>query len=52
MYWDMEDVVHSTVEGRTVRMVLAGPLLGVVLEEGEEFVQLKSSKQNSYINTI
>ena len=36
MYWDMEDVVHSTVEGRTVRMVLAGPLLGVVLEEGEE----------------
>ena len=36
MYWDMEDVVHSTVEGRTVRMVLAGPLLGVVLEEAEE----------------
>ena len=36
MYWDMEDVVHSTVEGGTVRMVLAGPLLGVVLEEGEE----------------
>ena len=36
MYWDMEDVVHSAVEGRTVRMVLAGPLLGVVLEEGEE----------------
>ena len=36
MYWDIEDVVHSTVEGRAVRMVLAGPLLGVVLEEGEE----------------
>ena len=36
MYWDMEDVVHSTVGGRAVRMVLAGPLLGVVLEEGEE----------------
>ena len=36
MYWDMEDVVHSTVEGRAVRMVLADPLLGVVLEEGEE----------------
>ena len=29
-------MVHSTVEGRAVRMVLAGPLLGVVLEEGEE----------------
>ena len=36
MYWDMEGVVHSTVKGRTVRMVLAGPLMGVVLEEGEE----------------
>ena len=32
-------MVHSTVEGRTVRMVLAGPLLGVVLEEGEECYQ-------------
>ena len=36
MYWDMKDAVHSTVEGRTVRMVLAGPLLGVVLVEGGE----------------
>ena len=36
MYWDKEDVVPSTVEGGTVRMVLAGPLLGVGLEEGEE----------------
>ena len=33
-------------------MVLAGPLLGVVLEKVKEFVQLKSSKQNRYINTI
>ena len=32
----MEDAVHGTVEGRTVRMVLAGPLLRMVLEEWEE----------------
>ena len=36
MYWDMEDAVHSNVEGRTVRMVLAGPLLRVVLGEMEK----------------
>ena len=51
MYWDMEDVVHSTVEGRTVRMVLASPLLGVVLEEGEECGQ-GITVRNHYGNLV